>query len=303
MGYIFLFIALIAGGTKGFCGKKVSGIVNGFRDTLVVNCLRMLVCIVIGILVLVVQGEMSALLPEAKLLWLAAAGGIFTTAFVISWLYAVRQNAYMLVEIFLMLGVIVTVGMSFFVFGEPVSIREAVGILILLAAIATMQMQRVRIKLSTVLIMILCGTVNGLADFSQKAYMKSAEGASVAAFQLYTYVFSALSMILFLSVMAIVGARKRQAGYAEVSDKNEMVLVVRKTYKYMLIMSLCLYLNSYFKTMAAGVLPAALMYPLMQGASLMISTLMAVILLKEKLTLRMLCGIVMAFVALLVINW
>lgn len=303
MGYIFLFIALLAGGTKGFCGKKVSGIVNGFRDTLIVNCLRMMVCIIIGLVVLVAQGEISSLLPEGKLLWLAAAGGIFTTAFVVSWLYAVRQNAYMLVEIFLMLGVIVTVCMSFLVFGEPVSVREALGILLLLVAIAIMQMQRVRIKWSTLLVMILCGTVNGLADFSQKAYMKSAEGASVAAFQLYTYLFSALSMIIFLSVMTVVDARKKKTGQTEAAAKSDMSLVVVKTYKYMLVMSICLYLNSYFKTMAAGVLPAALMYPLMQGASLMIATSMAVILFKEKLTLRMVCGIVMAFAALLVINW
>ena len=47
MGYVFLALALIAGATKGYCGKKTSGFVSGFRDSMLANMIRMLLCIAI----------------------------------------------------------------------------------------------------------------------------------------------------------------------------------------------------------------------------------------------------------------
>ena len=68
------------------------------------------------------------------------------------------------------------------------------------------------------------------------------------------------------------------------------------------MMGICLFLNSYFKTLAAHYIDAAQLYPLCQGLSLIFSSLMATFLLKEKLDFRGTVGIAVAFGALLVIN-
>ena len=51
MGYLFLVFALLAGVTKGYCGKKTSGFLSGFRDSMMANMIRMGLCIVIGFLI------------------------------------------------------------------------------------------------------------------------------------------------------------------------------------------------------------------------------------------------------------
>ena len=68
------------------------------------------------------------------------------------------------------------------------------------------------------------------------------------------------------------------------------------------MMALCLFANSYFKTLAAGYLSAVLLYPLNQGCALILSAFMSATLFKEKLTLKAVIGMITAFAGLLIIN-
>ena len=52
MGYLFLGLALFAGVTKGYCGKRTSGYTKDFGDAILANCIRMLLCIVIGLVLM-----------------------------------------------------------------------------------------------------------------------------------------------------------------------------------------------------------------------------------------------------------
>lgn len=70
----------------------------------------------------------------------------------------------------------------------------------------------------------------------------------------------------------------------------------------MAVMAACLFANSFFKTLAAEHLDAILLYPLNQGAALILSTLMSSVCFRERITVKCICGIVIAFVGLLVIN-
>lgn len=66
LGYILVAIALAAGATKGFCGKKTSGYVVQTKDAMFVNFIRMLFCIVIGFGMLAFGGKTSLLAIDAK---------------------------------------------------------------------------------------------------------------------------------------------------------------------------------------------------------------------------------------------
>ena len=48
LGYVFLSLALLAGVTKGYCGKRTSGYVCRYRDASLANLVRMALCIAIG---------------------------------------------------------------------------------------------------------------------------------------------------------------------------------------------------------------------------------------------------------------
>ena len=68
-------------------------------------------------------------------------------------------------------------------------------------------------------------------------------------------------------------------------------------------MSLCLYINSYFKTLSAGYISSTQLYPLNQGASVILSLLMSSIFFKEKINGKCILGICLAVIAVLLINF
>ena len=78
--------------------------------------------------------------------------------------------------------------------------------------------------------------------------------------------------------------------------------VVKPIWYFVLIMAVCLFANSFFKTQAALHLDAVMLYPLNQGCAVVLSLLMSSILFKEKINAKCIIGICLSFVALLMIN-
>ena len=121
MGYLFLAGALLAGATKGYCGKKTGGFVKGYPDAVFANTLRMGICIFIGLALILVSGGAGAMVPGARLLLISALSGISTSVFVVAWLLSVRRGAYMMLDVFLMLGVLIPLLFGRFLFAESIT--------------------------------------------------------------------------------------------------------------------------------------------------------------------------------------
>jgi len=297
MGYLFIFLALLMGATKGYCGKKTSGVISTLPATMMFNSVRMLICIPIGLLfVLVYTGTLTSLKVSGMDLVISALSGIATSAFVVSWILAVRKGAYMMVDVFLTLGVIVPVALCAVFFGEAVKWNQILGIAMLVGATYIMcsYSNTIKEKISpkTYLLLLFSGIANGLTQFAQKWFLYQEGHAHVSVFNLYTYVFS--SVVLLVCFM--IASRKDKSGITELTSN------VKRLSVYVVIMSLCLFLHSLFSTMAGGRLDASQVYPLMQGGGLTLSMIMSAVLFKEKITVRCIVGILITFAALLIIN-
>lgn len=297
MGYVFLASALIVGSVKGYCGKKTSGFVAEYKDAMLTNFIRMVMCIIIGFLMLVFSGTVSLLAVDVSVLLITLLSGVTTSVFVVAWLICVRRGAYMMLDVFLMLGVMVPLLLSSAMFDEKIKLTQWIGLAILFVAVLIMCSYNNQIKekmsIASIALLVLCGVANGLTDFSQKLFVKTVPNGSAAVFNFYTYVFSAAVLLVFY----LLARAKGQKG-----QKGEELAVIKSVGLYVCVMSLCLFLNSYFKTLAAGILPSALLYPLSQGASLILSSFMSAFLFKERLTAKCITGIVVSFVGLLIIN-
>lgn len=295
MGYLYIAIALAAGATKGFCGKKTSGFTDTYKDAVLVNMIRMLFCILIGALVMLADGSMRGVLIPAKALAVTAVSGAATSVFVISWLVSVKRGAYTMIDVFLMLGTLIPIALGKILFDEPIYIKTVIGFAVLLVAVVIMcsYNNSIKEKLSPTafLLLIIAGAANGAADFSQKYFVKRMPDIPISIFNFYTYVFSALTLPVFLVIFKL-GSK----------EKTEKMRGFKTVFLYVLIMSVCLFVNSYFKTAAALCIDSAQLYPLNQGLALVISLVMSAVFFKEKFTLRAGLGAALAFVGLIIIN-
>lgn len=201
MGYLFLALALLSGSTKGYCGKKTSGYVSEYKDAMFTNFIRMVLCILIGFVILLIQGNIGLLKVSRGLVLITMLSGVTTSVFVVSWLVSVKKGAYMMLDVFLMLGVMVPLLLSSFIFGEKIRLNQWIGLAILLVAVIIMCSYNNQIKekmsISSLVLLIICGLANGLTDFSQKLFTKTIPDGNAAVFNFYTYIFSAAVLLVF----------------------------------------------------------------------------------------------------------
>lgn len=295
MGYIFLAIALLTNNIKGYCGKQMSRYSAKLNDTLLICFFRMLMCIGTSAVILAVTGGYFGLEITPKLIGYAAFSGISTAILVAAWLFAANSSGYMMLEVFQMLGVGVTILMSFAFYREEITLRDMIGFCVLVFAAYLMHAgTKVKPTLKTLAVVILCGLANGMTDFSQKAFIYSGLDTTTAQFQLCSYVFAAATLILLYTAMT--------AGKKPEDNDGGAVAILKKTWYFVLIMAVCLYGNSFFKTEAANYLSAAKLYTLSQGGTMAIGTLMSAFIFKEKMTLKSYVSIAITFIGLLIIN-
>ena len=262
MGYLFLLIALLAGATKGYCGKKTSNYTKDFRDAIFANFVRMVLCAIIGFMLVFFTEGAQELIPNKEMLLISALSGVATSVFVVTWLISVKKSAYMMLDIFLMLGILIPLISSSIFFGEDIKITQWLGIIVLFIAVVIMCSYNNSIKTKitplSLLLLLICGISNGIADFSQKLFTKHVPDGSTATFNLYTYIFAAIVLIITLML-----SPKR----AHSEEKTN----IKKFIGYIAVMAVFLFVNSYFKTLAAKHLSAVLLYPLNQGCGLILS--------------------------------
>ena len=198
-----------------------------------------------------------------------------------------------MVDVFLMLGGGLTIGLCKLFFNETASINQLMGFVLLVIASYIMCSYSSSIKngfsFSSFLLLVVCGAFNGLTDFSQKWFIYSQTAGDVGVFNFYTYLFA--SIVLLVSFI--------------IADKTEKVPNDGKSLKIFFVicvMAVCLFAYSYFKTMAAKFVPSAVLYPLTSGAAIVLSAIMAAIFFKERITPKCIIGIMIALAAIIIMN-
>ena len=303
MGFVYILLALLCGVTKGYCGKKTSGMIPDFHSAVRFNTVRMLFCIPIGLVfVLSATGGLSSLRTDGRTLLISALGGLATAVFVVTWLLAVRTGAYMMVDVFPTMGVILPVILCRIFFGESIRWNHVAGILVLTAAAYVLctynsAIGKPRLTLPSLFVLIVCGASYGLSSFSQKWFRyesRAGSRADVSVYNFYVYLSAAVLLLLCL----LFTEKRGKAG----DGAENGGAVKRKLLLYVSLMSLCIFLHSVFSTYAAGYLPASGLYPLMQGGALLLSMGMSAVCFGEKITARCVLGIVLALGALILTN-
>lgn len=296
IGYVFAFAAIICGATKGFCGKKISGYTKAPRSAAFSNVIRMLLCIVIGFFFVLFDGGIGGLAVGSDLILISLLSGVSTAVFVITWLLAVRRGAYMLVDVFLTVGVIIPMVLSSIFYSDSFGVSEILGFLLLVTAAVILcgysSSVKAKLGLADILLLAVAGAANGIVGFSQKMFVNSSSEAPASVYNFYTYIFAGAVLVGFFLLS------KDKEG-EEVSYPK----LLKKIIGFVAIMAVCLFANSYFNTLAAEHLQASVLYPLTQGSGLILSTLMSAFFFGEKIKPRLILGVAITFAGLLIINF
>lgn len=298
MGYFFLGLSLFAGVIKGYCGKKTSGYVEHYTAAIAMNLIRMIFCVCIGGVMMLAEGNAQYFFPGKTLLLLCAVAGASTSVFVVSWLLAVKKGAYMMLDVFLMLGVLVPVCGGSILYQEEIRAVQWLGILLLVLAAFVMcsynNTVKEKLRVSSFVLLAVCSASGGVTDLMQKIFVRECAGMPASVFSFYTYAFSAVTLFLF----GLVLRWKSERALPEKTEKAPLNSIMG----YIAVMSCCLFANTFFKTKAAVYLASIQLYPLSQGGSLILSVCMVAVMFGERPTKKCILGLLTAFAGLLVLN-
>ena len=289
LGYIYVILGVLAGSTKGGVSKLLSGSVKSSADNLFVNAVRMLLCTCIGFVAVIVTGNGFAVTWEGLLISLLSA--VSFSAFVVIWMECVKTGALVMIDIFLTAGVAIPMIGGILLLDEAVRPIQWIGFLILILGVAIIcgynNSIKGRMSAKLLFLLILLGMSNGFASLAQKMFVELCAGTSTFVFNFYTYLFS----------MVILGVPLIFKPTVFVSNVKKPKLMLG-----IFIVAVCLYLNLMFKMFAGMHLSTAQIYPLCQGLGIVNSSIIASVFFGEKINHRAILGMLVSFVALLMIN-
>ena len=192
-----------------------------------------------------------------------------------------------------MLGAVLTALLGRIVYDEPLRFTRILGFVLLFCAVYIVSLYNKKLtgKITRrgAAALLLGVTGASLGDFMQKVYAREI-GTNGSVFTFYTY---AMMLIPMLAVLLVC----KRAGKAP-----SKVFFNKWHICAFLLISTGLYVNSFTKVLAARLIPATQMYPTLQGANLIASAIMASLLFKERITRRSALGILIAIVAVILMN-
>lgn len=311
MVYGIIGVALLCLTVKGYCGKRTSSAVRHTGDAYLFNLLRMLLCMLIGIVLVCAEGAQGFLRLEGGMLAICALAGVANAAFLVSWLFAVQKNAMVSVDVSLTLGSLLPSVLCALLFHEPLSWAKMIGFALIVFAsviLAGHSKQTVGSSGSLGFLLLIFATVgDGLSNFAQQLYKQYyTEVGSLArgvyypktVYHFYTYVFAALTLALILLGYSLYhrGRAASARDSADPSPRSARSSLSPRILGHIFIMAVCLFAANYFQTVATndyGV-SSQMLYPIIKGGCLITVNFTAMLFFHERITRRSMLGSLIA---------
>ena len=304
MAYLFLILTLLFLSVKGFCGKKTSTDLRQPTDPMLFNLLRMLFCVLIGLVLILIEGAGEFLAIEAGMLWITLGAGLANVAFLIGWILAVRRIPLVTMDVSLTIGSLLPAVLCLILFDEAISVPKMIGFgLILLATVILSGYggsTGKRAGLLGVSLAVMATLGEGLSSFCQQLYKQyyTVDGVHAhgvyypnSVFQLYTYVFAG-SALLLLFVGVSVYRYTKQEKMPKMQYVKGLFSSCKHPLPYIVVMAICLFTANYLQTAATTVygMSSQVLYPVLKGGCLVTVNLTAMLFFNEKPTWRSIVG-------------
>ena len=292
MGYLFIGIILVMKALQGAFNKQTSLDLNCKRHYISYSLYKSSVSAGFGIILLLITGTTLSFDPQT--LAISTLAGISMGFSGICALAALKSGTISLCTLVSAAGLLVPSILGIFLFGEAVSPLQGLGVLILFFAayllVGCSKDLYGKLKLKTVFFLLGSLLFNGSTMLAQKMFTYYVPKGSASVFSMWSF---AISATVFLVILSFFGKGK----------KSEKIKFPPKLYLYGAILAVALFTINQLATMASALIPSIILFTLVNGGGLLIITVIAALLYREKITLKSGSGIVLGISALLIINF
>jgi len=284
-------------------------------DSFLFNLVRMLLCILIGLIPLAMDNAWGNLGLDGGMAAICLLAGVSNASFLVGWILAVQKNTMVTVDVTLTIGSIIPAVLCAALFGEAILWQKMVGFLLIILASLILSGYNKAAKrnpgISGVLFLIFAAVGEGMVSFSQQLYKQYYSGTvgalgdkvyPMSVYHFYTYLFAGALLLIFFLAYEAIGYAKAPAD--QKPKPAERLSSLKKPIVYIVVMAICLFLGNYFQTIATSTygMPSQIMYPLIKGVCLITVNITAMVFFGEKITKRSVCGSLVALAGIVVMN-
>lgn len=299
MGYLFLAFAVGGNLLKAFSGKKTSGFMKTILDAFSFSTIRLGLSALFGILFMLpdlFRNSLSVMALDLNLLPTYLLSAIANAGMVITWLLFVRSGVLVLMDVSALCGLLLPLTLSQIFYAEKIETNHIIGLVLLFAAalLIASYNNSIKTKLSLKSILLLLGFAisNGFIDFSQKIFRKQTQIVPSSVFNFYTLL---IAFIILFIISIILNANRKDT-------ENSKLQINPKALLHISLMAVGLCVVTLFKTLAAGELNAALVFPFFQGTVIISNAILGAVCFKEKLSFKSILGLILITAGLLIMN-
>lgn len=291
--YSYFLIILLLRLPQNIFNKRSSGIVRGAPAYFAYGAYRYLLSGGMALVLLLFAGGFSGV--SLKALAISAIGAVALGSNLFFGLEALKSGAMVLSSMAGSAGLLLPCVFGIFMFDEPMSLMQLFGILLLIFSGWLLIGYSKKLKGSftprTMLLLIGSMLSNGFTMVAQKMFSKYLPDVSVSVFSFLAFGLVGVGMCVGL-VPQLTKKEKRE----------EIRELPKALWFYGAGLSTILLIINQLATIAAKVIPSAIMFPINDGGATIITALTGAVVFKEKLTARSVAGLALGIAALIVIN-
>ncbi len=291
--YSYFLIILLLRLPQNLFNKRSSGIVRGAPAYFAYGAYRYLLSGGMALVLLLFAGGFSGV--SLKALAISAIGAVALGSNLFFGLEALKSGAMVLSSMAGSAGLLLPCVFGIFMFDEPMSLMQLFGILLLIFSGWLLIGYSKKLKGSftprTMLLLIGSMLSNGFTMVAQKMFSKYLPDVSVSVFSFLAFGLVGVGMCVGL-VPQLTKKEKRE----------EIKKLPKALWFYGAGLSTILLIINQLATIAAKVIPSAIMFPINDGGATIITALTGAVVFKEKLTARSVAGLALGIASLIVIN-
>lgn len=274
------------------CNKRVSGSIGGTREFLQYAAFRNVLCAVLALAMIIISG--NGFRADLLTVLISALSGLCLTASLCLGLLALRSGTVALTSMFGTAGLLIPAIAGIFLFDEPVSAGQWIGIAIFFVAayLLISSSKRIYTGFSAKTVLLLLGVLmaEGCTMLSQQMFAMYVPDGDVSVFSFFSFGIPSVVICLYL----LLSHKKRENEKKSSLTPTAMRLGV--------VLAVAVFIINQLATLAASVVSPIVLFTFINGGSTIIGAIVAAVAFKEKLTPRSVLGVLIGVLALIIIK-
>ena len=291
--YLYLLVILLLRLPQNLIKKQTSGMVRGASAYFAYGAYRYLLSGIMA-LILLIAGGFSGI--SLKALAISVLGAAALGANLYFGLEALKHGAMVLVSMAGAAGVLLPCIVGIFLFDETMSLMQLAGMVLLIVSgwLLAGYSKNLTGSFTPRTLLLLLGSMlsNGLVMVAQKMFSKYLPDTGASVFSFLAFGLAGIGMCVGLIPHV-----------ANKDGRSEIARLPKKLWLYGAGLSAILLVINQLATIAARVIPSAIMFPVNDGGAAIVTALTGAVFFKEKLTPKSICGLALGITALIIINF